>query len=175
MSKTIATGKLAFFFSSTSTVPFMKDLADKAPFSWSIANLPQTATDPAKAKTVQFGANVAVFKSTPEKQLASWLFIKWMSETDQSAQFASTSYYMPVRATSANSQTLKDYWTKVPQGKQGFDLIQYSSPEPNIRGQQDIRDVIFNMITEVITGKSAPDAALATATTKANQIIKDAQ
>jgi len=31
------------------------------------------------------------------------------------------------------------------------------------------------MITEVITGKSAPDAAMATATTKANQIIKDAQ
>jgi len=124
---------------------------------------------------VQFGANVAVFKSTPEKQLASWLFIRWVSDTDQSAQFASTSYYMPVRKTAADSQTLKDYWAKVPQGKQGFDLIQYSSPEPNVRGQQDIRDVVFNMITEVITAKSTPDAAIATATTKANQILKDAQ
>jgi ABC-type glycerol-3-phosphate transport system substrate-binding protein len=153
----------------------MKDLADKTPVNWSIANLPQSATDPAKAKTVQFGANVAVFKSTPEKQLASWLFIKWMTDTDQNALFASTSYYMPVRKTAADSQTLKDYWAKVPQGKQGFDLIQYSTPEPNIRGQQDIRDVIFNMITEVISGKSTPDGAIATATTKANQIIKDAQ
>src|SRR5438874_2740390 len=171
----LATGKLAFFFSSTSTVPFMKQLADATPYSWSIANLPQAATDPAKAKTVQFGANVAIFKSTPEKQLASWLFIKWMSETDQSAQFASTSYYMPVRATSANSQTLKDYWAKVPQGKQGFDLIQYSSPEPNIRGQQDIRDVIFNAITSVAAGKATPDAAIKTAGDKANQILKDAQ
>ena len=85
---------------------------------------------------------------------------KGSSDTDQSAQFASTSYYMPVRKTAADSQVLKDYWAKVPQGKQGFDLIQYSSPEPNIRGQQDIRDVIFNMITEVITGKSTPDAAM---------------
>ena len=169
-----AAGKLAFFLSSTSTVPFIKDLADKAPFKWSISNLPQT--DPAKQKTVQFGANVAVFKSTPEKQLASWLFIKWMSDTDQSAQFASTSYYMPVRATAANSQTLKDYWAKVPQGKQGFDLIQYSSPEPNVRGQQDIRDpVILNMMTEVLTGKSTPDVAIQSAATKANQILKDAQ
>src|SRR5438067_1372952 len=66
----LATGKLAFFFSSTSTVPFMRDLATATPFNWSIANLPQAATDPAKAKTVQFGANVAVFKTTPEKQLA---------------------------------------------------------------------------------------------------------
>jgi sn-glycerol 3-phosphate transport system substrate-binding protein len=98
-----------------------------------------------------------------------------MTDTDQNALFASTSYYMPVRKTAADSQTLKDYWAKVPQGKQGFDLIQYSTPEPNIRGQQDIRDVIFNMITEVISGKSTPDGAIATATTKANQIIKDAQ
>jgi len=171
----LATGKLAFFFSSTSTVPFMKQLADTAPFSWSIANLPQAATDPAKAKTVQFGANVAIFKSTPEKQLASWLFIKWMSETDQSAQFASTSYYMPVRKTASEQQILKDYWAKVPQGKQGFDLIQVSSPEPNVRGQQDIRDVIFNMITEVLTGKSTPEQAIGTAGTKSNQILKDSQ
>ncbi len=41
----LAAGKLAFFLSSTSTLPFMKDLADKAPFSWSIANLPQATTD----------------------------------------------------------------------------------------------------------------------------------
>jgi len=168
-----AAGKLAFFLSSTSSVPFIKDLADKAPFKWSIANLPQT--DPAKAKTVQFGANVAVFKSTPEKQLASWLFIKWFTDTEQSAQFASTSYYMPVRKTASDQQVLKDYWAKVPQGKQGFELIQVSSPEPNVRGQQDIRDVIFNMITEVLTGKSTPEQAIATAGTKSNAILKDSQ
>jgi len=170
----MAAGKLAFFLSSTSTVPFMKDLADKTPnFHWSIANLPQS--DPTKAKTVQFGANVAVFKSTPEKQLASWLFIKWFTETDQSAQFASTSYYMPVRASAADSQVLKDYWAKVPQGKQGFDLIKVSSPEPNVRGQQDIRDVILNAITSVATGKATPDAAIKTAGDKSNQILASAQ
>jgi ABC-type glycerol-3-phosphate transport system substrate-binding protein len=171
-----AAGKLAFFLSSTSTVPFIKDLADKTPFKWSIANLPQATTDATKQKTVQFGANVAIFKSTPEKQLASWLFIKWMSDPDQSAQFSSTSYYMPVRKTAADSQVLKDYWAKVPQGKQGFDLIQYSSPEPNVRGQQEIRDpVILNMITEVLTAKSTPEQAIKTAGDKANQILKDAQ
>src|SRR5207247_10964715 len=135
----LARGKLAPFHPAASPLPFIRDLADKAPFSSSIASLPQATTDATQQKTVQFGANVAVFKRTPEKQLASWLFIRWMSDTDQSAQFASTSYYMPVRKTAADSQTLKDYWAKVPQGKQGFDLIQYSSPEPNVRGQQEIR------------------------------------
>jgi ABC-type glycerol-3-phosphate transport system substrate-binding protein len=168
-----AAGKLAFFLSSTSTVPFIKDLEAKAPFKWSIQNFPQA--DQSKAKTVQFGANVAVLKSDPQKQLASWLFIKWFTETEQSAQFATTSYYMPVRKTAADSQVLKDYWAKVPQGKQGFDLIGISTPEPNVRGQQEIRDVIFNMITEVTTGKATPEAAMTTAGNKANQILKDNQ
>jgi ABC-type glycerol-3-phosphate transport system substrate-binding protein len=81
---------------------------------------------------------------------------------------------MPVRKTAADSQTLKDYWAKVPQGKQGFDLIQYSSPEPNVRGQQDIRDVLLAAMTSVITGKATPEAAIKTAGDKANQILKDA-
>jgi len=172
----LATGKLAFFFSSTSTVPFMKDLADKAPFSWSIANLPQAATDPAKAKTVQFGANVAVFKSTPEKQLASWLFIKWFSQQDNTADWATKSYYMPVTKSAANNEALKAYWTsKDPQGKQAYDIIGSSIPEPNVRGQQDIRDIITNMIVSVTTNKATPEAAIKDAETKANQVLKDAQ
>jgi len=168
-----AQGKLAIFLSSTSSLPFIKALADKTPFNWSVANLPQA--DAAKAKTVQFGANVAVLKSTPQKQLASWLFIKWFSESAQTADWATKSYYMPVRKSASDSSLLKEYWSKVPQGKQGFDLIGVSAPEPNVRGQQDIRDVIFNMITEVLTGKATPDAAIKTAGDKANQILKDAQ
>ena len=169
----LASGKLALYFSSTASLPFMKDVADRSGARWSIANLPQS--DPAKARTAQFGANVAILRTTTEKQLASWLFIKWLTETDQTAQFAATSYFMPVRASAADAPVLKDYWAKVPQGKQAFDLIEHSAPESNVHGQQEIRDVvIFNMVSDVLSGRSAPDAALATATTKANQILKDA-
>ncbi len=172
----LATGKLAFFLSSTSTVPFMKDLADKAPFSWSIANLPQAATDPAKAKTVQFGANVAVFKSTPEKQLASWLFVKWFAEPAQTAEWAVKSSYMPVRKSAADTDTLKNAWKTDVQGKQAFDQIGSSAPEPNVRGQQDIRTVIEDLLNAVVAGKVTDIAAgVKAAGVKANQILKDNQ
>jgi ABC-type glycerol-3-phosphate transport system substrate-binding protein len=170
----LAAGKLALYFSSTASLPFVRDVADRSGARWSIANLPQS--DPANARTVQFGANVAIFRSTTERQLASWLFIKWLTETDQTAQFAATSYFMPVRSSAADSQVLKAYWAKVPQGKQAFDLIKLSSPESNVRGQQEIRDVIiFNMVSDVIAGRSTPEAAIAVAGTKANQILRDAQ
>jgi ABC-type glycerol-3-phosphate transport system substrate-binding protein len=160
--------KLPFAFSSTSSRPFMA-AAMKTPVNW-------TASAPPGGKTVQFGANIAVFKSTPQKQLASWLFIKWFSDAEQTADWATKSYYMPVRKSAANNEALKTWWsTKDAQGKQAYDQIGNSVPEPNVRGQQEIRDVITNMIVSVTTGKATPEAAIKDAETKANQILKDAQ
>jgi ABC-type glycerol-3-phosphate transport system substrate-binding protein len=160
--------KLAFTFSSTSSRPFIA-AAMKTPVNWTVGL-------PPGGKTVMFGANVAMFKSTPQKQLASWLFIKWFSEAETTADWATKSYYMPVRKSAANNEALKTYWTsKDPQGKQAYDAIANSIPEPNVRGQQEIRDVILNMIVSVTTGKSTPEAAIKDAETKANQILKDAQ
>ena len=160
--------KLAFVFQSTSSRPFIA-AAMKTPVNWTVGTPPGD-------KTVMFGANVAVFKSTAQKQLASWLFIKWFSEQDNTADWATKSYYMPVRKSAANNEALKTYWTtKDPQGKQAYDVIASSIPEPNVRGQQDIRDVITNMIVSVTTGKATPEQAIKDAETKANQILKDAQ
>ena len=83
---------------------------------------------------------------------------------------------MPVRKAAADSQLLKDYWAKTDsQGKQAFDLIGSSSPEPNVRGQQDIRDILFDALTSVTTGKATPEDAIKTAGDKANTILKDNQ
>jgi ABC-type glycerol-3-phosphate transport system substrate-binding protein len=170
----LAAGKLALYFSSSSLLPFVMDVANRSGARLSVVNLPQA--DPATAKTVQFGANVAIFKSTTDRQLASWLFIRWLSDTDQTAALAATSYFMPLRASAADTQVLKDYWARVPQGRQSFDLIKVSAPESNVRGQQEIRDVvIFNMVSDVISGRSTAELAITAAATKANQILKDAQ
>ena len=163
-----AQGKLAYTFASTSSRPFIA-AAMKTPVNWSVSL-------PPGGKTVMFGANIAVFKTTPQKQLACWLFIKWFSEQAQTADWATKSFYMPVRKSAANNEALKSFWSsKDPQGKQAYEAIGSSIPEPNVRGQQDIRDVIFNMIQSVTTGKASAQQAIKDAETKANQILKDAQ
>jgi len=165
-----AASKLAFTMGSTSSRPFIAG-AMKTAVKWNVGVPPQT--DPAKPRTVMYGANVAVLKSTPQKQLASWLFVKWFSEQAQTADWGTKSFYMPVRKAAANDEALKSYWSsKDPQGKQAFDVIGSSIPEPNVRGQQEIRDVIFDMLTKVTTGKATPEAAIKDAGTKANDILK---
>ena len=167
-------GKVAFVMESSTGRPFFRSAMKDPKPNWSIVAIPQK--DASNARTVMYGANIAAFKSTPEKQLASWLFIKWFAEGPQTAKWSITSSYMPVRKSAANDAALKSSWSSSDaQGKQAFDLNGTSQPEPNVRGQQDVRTVIEDGMTAILTQKDTPDHALQTASTKANQILKDNQ
>jgi len=169
-------GKVAFVQESSTGRPFFVSSfpKDKAAPGWSITSIPQT--DAAKAKTVQYGANIISFRSTPEKQLASWMFIKWFAEGDQTADWAIKSSYMPVRKSAADNASLKTYWAKDTQGKSAFDLSGTAVPEPNVRGQQDIRTVMEDMLVGIATGKLADtEKAVKDAGAKANAILKENQ
>ncbi|MBA3376744.1 MAG: ABC transporter substrate-binding protein, partial [Actinobacteria bacterium] len=169
-------GKVAFVQESSTGRPFFVSSfpKDKPAPNWTITGIPQT--DPAKAKTVQYGANIIAFRSTPEKQLASWMFIKWFADGDQTADWAIKSSYMPVRKSAVDNAALKTYWAKDTQGKAAFDLSGTAVPEPNARGQQDIRTVIEDMLTAIATGKATDaEKAVKDAGVKANAILKENQ
>ncbi|NIO68469.1 MAG: ABC transporter substrate-binding protein, partial [Anaerolineae bacterium] len=54
-------------------------------FEWSIAPFPHEAAKPIVG---MYGPTLCVFKTTPQKQLAGWLFIKWFTEPEQAARWA---------------------------------------------------------------------------------------
>ncbi|MHB8630684.1 MAG: ABC transporter substrate-binding protein [Candidatus Limnocylindria bacterium] len=163
--------KVAFVQESSTGRPYFVS-SFKQPINWSLTSIPQK--DPANPHTVQYGANIAVFTSTREKQLASWLFVKWFSDAAQTAEWAVKSSYMPVRKSAAATDVLKGSWKTDVQGKQAFDLIGTSVPEPNVRGQQDIRTVIEDLLNAVVAGKVTDiPAAVKAAGAKANRILKD--
>lgn len=126
------------------------------------------------SQTIQFGGVIAITKSTPEKQLAIWEFLKWFTETKQTAKWAVLSSYMPIRASALEDAGLKAHWAGPDaQGKQAFDLVPTSAAGPSIRGWQEVRDAIFEALTKVQTKKATPDAALSAAATKANNALKE--
>ncbi len=166
-------GKLAFVISTSTGRPFFR-AAMKTPINWSIGSVPQS--NPQSPKTVMFGPNIAIFKSTPEKQLAAWQFVKWFTEAPQTARWSVASAYMPVRKSAANEAVLQDAWrSNDPQGKQSFDLIPSSITEPNVPGSQEVRNVVEDMMGKVLNNKATPEDALKEAATKANAILKEKQ
>src|SRR5206468_1193426 len=137
-----AAQKTAATHGSSVGYPFVKPLVDQSPkpFKWVVAAPPYTG----QKLTVMYGANVAVMKSTPEKQAAAWTFIKWFTDTDQTAQWSIATHYLPVRKSAANSDAYKKELDSNQPMKAAFDYLQYAQPEPNLAGWQAVRDILTN-------------------------------
>lgn len=163
-------GNLLFATGTSTGRPFIR-AAFKRPISWSIFGMP-TAGGP--AQTIQFGGVIAITKSTPERQLAVWEFLKWFTDTAQTAKWSIISGYMPTRASALQDAALKTHWAGPDvQGKQAFDLVPTSAAGPSIRGWQEVRDAIFEALQKVQTKKATPEDALSVAVTKANNVLKE--
>jgi len=60
--------------------------------NWTVIPFPSTQ----EQRVVAEGPSYAVMKSTPEKQLAAWLFVRWMSSPDYQVRIVQTSGTLPL-------------------------------------------------------------------------------
>ncbi|MBI3521875.1 MAG: extracellular solute-binding protein [Chloroflexi bacterium] len=166
-----AAGRVAFVHESSSFRPFLT-AAMRTPVPWSLQSVPQS--DATRGRTIAYGPSVVVYRSTPEKQLAAWLFVRWFSDKEQTAEWSAATAGLPLRKSASTTDALKRVWGTDTQGKQAFDLASASVPEPNVRGSLDIRAVIEELLVSVAT-RPIPDLdrALKDAGARANAILKD--
>lgn len=166
-----AAGRAMFTLTSTAGFPFYQRAVDQgARFNWSVATIPHTEAQPA---TVLYGASTAVFRSSPERQLGAWLFLKHFASPDVTADWSVASGYMPVRASALQSEAVQSQMRASPAYKVAVTQIaQFGRPETSIRGTQDTRSYIEDAITKVITDPEAnAKAALDDAARKGQQAL----
>jgi ABC-type glycerol-3-phosphate transport system substrate-binding protein len=151
-------------------------VAEGADFEWGIAMIPQIAGDREPA-TILYGdgVNIAIFKTTEEKQRACWQFIKWFAGKEQTARWTVGSDYMPVRKSAAETDEVKARLEKSSQYRQALEILPYSKPEPNIHGWQDARAFLKDALVAVMTGQKNPEVALDDAAKLANEAIQSRQ
>ena len=164
-------GNVAFTMSSTSGTYYYKQAVEQSgtgPKEWGQTIIPQS--DLNNPKTVLYGGSFCVFKTTEAKQKAAWLFVKFFTDTEQTAKWGSQSGYMPVRASAAT--LLQDYFAKEPIAKEQIEkIVPYGYPEPNVRGEQEIRDFIEDAMVAAFEGIMTPQEALDEAVKKANEAL----
>ena len=118
-----------FTIGSTSGLPYY-DAAVKSgeqgEFLWSVAPLPYMDGGDEPVMNL-YGASVTVPKTTPEQELAAWLFVKWYTSPEQNARWAKISQYFPVRKSAADA--MGDYFDENPTFKKAFDLLPYATYE----------------------------------------------
>ncbi len=160
--------KTLFTIGSTSGLPFYATAVaegEQGEFEWSVAPLPFKDGGDVPVQNI-YGAPIAVPKTTPEQELAGWLFLKWFTSSENNARWAKISNYFPVRASAAAG--MEDYFAENPTFKTAFDMLQYGTFEAQwCACYEDVRRKMADAYNKILEGE-AIDATLAQLQADAN-------
>ena len=164
-----STGRLLFSSASSSGLPFVRAAVDAgAKFDWSVAPLPHTT--PAPVMNV-YGASVSMPKSTPERELATWLFIRYFTSPEVQAGWGQVANYFPVRQSAA--QRLGDYFERHTAYKTAFDLLQYGHHEPPVPGYDFVRTMAEEALAAIFAQGRDVEKTLAKLNEDANASLQE--
>ena len=144
-----AQDKVAFTMRTSAGRPSLARLME-APDAWGMSLLPQA--DPERPRTVLFGSNICIFDIGPAQRDAAWAFVKYFTSRDVSVRWALATGYLPLRKSAANHPDMNSFWAEWPYNRAAFDGLAYARPEPNIVGWQEVRDLIEQAETAVLSG-----------------------
>jgi len=166
--------KTLFTIGTSSGLPFYKSAvedsaaeAGEAPFVWSVAPIPYTGYEPVQNI---YGASVSIPKTSPEEQLAAWLFVKYYTSPESQARWVAASNYFPVRASVADG--LDTYVEENPAYGTAFDLLQYGKTEAPVAGYDNVRDEAAEAYRRILNGEDVA-TVLAELDEKANEILAE--
>lgn len=159
-------GKVGMVEGSTVSVAFMLGKFD---FGLGVAPLPSGKL---QGGTIA-GTNVVIFEGVPEEeQRAAWEFIKWFTDTEQTAKWSAGTFYVPVRRSAFETDLLRQMFEEYPGLSDAFRQLEYASYEPKIAGWYAGRRYLAERAIEsVLRGDADVKQALDKAADKANAEI----
>lgn len=167
-----ANRRTLFTMGSTSGLPFYRSAVEESevgPFEWSVAAIPHSTPRPVMN---MYGASWSIPATTPEQQLAAWLFVKYMTEVEVQREWVDASGYFPVRASAREG--LGDYFVENTQYSAAFEVLLSADvrTEPPFASYEEVRRLISATFNDVLDGADIA-TALEELTDEANLINAD--
>ena len=149
-----AARRALFTQGSSSGIPFYAgDIATVAeeegrdPDVWGVTAIPHTTADPVQNI---YGGDIMITATTPEQQLAAWVFIKWFTTPEIQAEWDQISGYFPTRQ--GTDEFLEGYVDENPQWGQAKALLPYAYYEPQLISYQSVRDAAEEAFNAIMQG-----------------------
>jgi ABC-type glycerol-3-phosphate transport system substrate-binding protein len=162
-------GQAGFTFGSSAGIPYYRDsMNNGANDDWGVTHVPSI---PGNEVVDSYGSGQGVLHHNEIADRASWLFIKWLTEREQTARWAAVSGYFPVRVSATTHISMTEKMANDPQYAQGYNLLNLGHSEPGIRGYNAIRGVIKDAVTDVLQNIANVTATLQIAVDEANTIL----
>ncbi len=145
----LANRRAIFTQGSSSGIPYYKKDFEESGTGdeFDITAIPHTTSEPVENI---YGGDVMIPKTSPEVELAAWLFIKWFTSPEQQAEWIKISNYFPTRKSTINY--LGDYVEENPQWGHAYELLQYGTFEPQLISYAQVRDMVSAAYNEIMQG-----------------------
>ena len=137
-------------------------------FGWSVAPLPHLTGQP--VVNVE-GSLVSILTTTPQQQLASWIFIKWLSTTRSDLRWALATGALPMHRSIKYSPEMETYFQHIPQYETACQLLGYALLEPTVPKWLEVRAVLADAAETMCAPSTSPERVLAAAADAANHLM----
>ena len=111
--------------------------------SWKVISFPGTNED----ALVVYGSSYAILKSTPEKQLAAWIFARWLLDNKQDARWVEATHLFPIRTSTVD--LLGDYEMTHPQWAQAVKLLPQGEIQPQLASWREVKTMLGDGFTHM--------------------------
>ncbi len=142
-----ATRQGLFYTSSIAGLPYQMRAFEYADShdEWVVIPYPSPLGDPVLNL---YGPAYAILKSTLEEDLAAWVFVNWLSQPENQADFITASGYFPTQMSTVNF--LSGYAHENPHWAASQDLLQYGRYEPRFGSWGLARWALGDAMVELI-------------------------
>lgn len=149
-----AAGETAMIVASCVSRTFMQR---QLKFDWGIAPLPARE----RRASLVYGTNIVIFsRSSPRRQAAAWVFIKWFTNPENSARWALRTGYVPVRRSSLDLEIMRQEFRNRPDSLVPVEEMDWAFFEPRMARWLQIREYLGDAVKASLLGKSSPRVAL---------------
>lgn len=166
---TLTQEKSAMCIASTSAIPYIEKSMKG---NWSLAPLPTYKED----AQLYYGTNVAAFNiGSKEEKLASWLYIKYLINTENTAYFSMKTGYIPVRKSALELDDYKKFLQENQRKEIPMETLDKGYSGARSIGVIPALDVLGEELEKVFANEKSVDEALKDAQEKGEKAMQEAR
>lgn len=164
-------GRAAMCVSSTSALPYIEEGTIEG-ITIDAAALPGYKTD----DQLYYGTNVTVYDvGTDAQKEACWLYLKFLTSTENTAYFAAQTGYIPVRKSAQDDPVYAEVLKEKPIKQLNIDCMDRGFQGARSIGIINALDALGDQLDLVFSGEKDVDAALADAQANGEKAMEEAR
>ncbi len=168
MNSPLGSGKIGMFIGSTASFPY-NDIAVGNKFVWNAYAIPSSSES--GGRTLMQGTNIGIFNSvSDEEKQGAWEFLKFLTNTEMTIKWATSTGYMPVRKSAHSVPEFQSYLEDNQRYANAVETLDAAWFEPRKMYWESIRSIVSRELEAYLLGRKGAEQAMQDAT----ETIKEA-